>query len=510
MHPCLRPLMSLLLVLALALILVGPTSATGAGILAPGAQEPAPGTPGPVASDSLLAPLIREWDPEVERLLTEPVPEIETGIGPGSALRISHSGVSGSFLCTANFVWTDDSGRLYLGTAGHCLLPEGKTATHGPDADHDRHETTVLVRSGACPVSAQNLACAAGGSSDPWVELDAVAYALFKGLGTDFGIVEIPPEHENQVRYELPAWGGPTTEGTLQAGDPILHYGQGVAYGETFVTRARAGVGATSDNTAWQTLGISNPGDSGSGVVSGGQGADATSGEHAVGILTHGLGAQGVGVPGVFSGTHIDAAKRFVADHLGIRLWTLPGGAPLPGLEPPPPDSGTHETLAPGTVVINHKHNETTTTRYNYTWTNEWDTVRIILQADTEDGEGEVTIRDETGQELFSKTLDSENAGTTQIHDVPENIWNLRFDYQNHTGSLALRIEAVEEDDGGGNETPDPVGQADRKSESLPAPGLLGVLLVLGVLATIVRRGARRCGSAGHAPARQAPGAGRR
>ena len=68
---------------------------------------------------------------------SEPLPEPATGIQPGSAIVIDFEdgGASG---CTANFVWrdtntviggddeVDDPERhpLYLGSAGHCFLPE--------------------------------------------------------------------------------------------------------------------------------------------------------------------------------------------------------------------------------------------------------------------------------------------------------------------------------------------------------------------------------------------------
>lgn len=73
-----------------------------------------------------------------------PVPSTGSGIGPGSLLLISIGG--GQFSCTANFIWTDGT-KKYLGTAGHCLLPENKIATHGPGADYNPSGTTVWAAS---------------------------------------------------------------------------------------------------------------------------------------------------------------------------------------------------------------------------------------------------------------------------------------------------------------------------------------------------------------------------
>jgi len=63
-------------------------------------------------------------------------PAMAQNIGPGSHLLIEIPG-AGTFGCTANFVWAS-GGTRYLGAAGHCFLPEGTTATHGPGANQSR------------------------------------------------------------------------------------------------------------------------------------------------------------------------------------------------------------------------------------------------------------------------------------------------------------------------------------------------------------------------------------
>ena len=52
-------------------------------------------------------------------------PTASDGVGPGSYLLITQTALGGSqsFICTANFVWTDTAGNKYLGAAGHCFLP---------------------------------------------------------------------------------------------------------------------------------------------------------------------------------------------------------------------------------------------------------------------------------------------------------------------------------------------------------------------------------------------------
>jgi len=79
---------------------------------------------------------------------SEPLPELATGIQPGSQLIITIVD-AGTFGCSANFVWRDtsttlgdfddergnspvfdgDRHPLYVGAAGHCFLAGGKNAT---------------------------------------------------------------------------------------------------------------------------------------------------------------------------------------------------------------------------------------------------------------------------------------------------------------------------------------------------------------------------------------------
>src|SRR5256712_12645982 len=70
-------------------------------------------------------------------------PAMAQNIGPGSHLLIEIPG-AGTFGCTANFVWAS-GGTRYLGAAGHCFLPEGTTATHGPGTDYDASGVQVSV-----------------------------------------------------------------------------------------------------------------------------------------------------------------------------------------------------------------------------------------------------------------------------------------------------------------------------------------------------------------------------
>lgn len=176
------------------------------------------------------------------------------GIRPGTRLVIN-----GAWQCTANFVYRDEVGALYLGTAGHCGVAGDSVAVPGVGRIGD------------------------------------IAYSTGNGgVGHDFLLVRIYPQHYGLVRSTMCHWGGPTAiaedENYGLAPVPLLHYGHGVLWGETPVTRPRAGAihDLTVGTRDFDFVGTIAPGDSGSGIQF------ATG--HAVGVITHGLIAPGANV----------------------------------------------------------------------------------------------------------------------------------------------------------------------------------------------------------------------
>ena len=246
------------------------------------------------------------------------VPAPAGDIGPGSAIIITIPN-EGSFGCTANFVFTD-RGVQYLGAAGHCFLPPDRTATHGPGADYDASGVVVEVCVSGCE-----------GNFDTnqllgtWVELGNVAYARqqtgSQAVGHDFGVVEIPAALSDRVRTSMPVWGGPTGTHTLALGDPACHYGNGVVFGEVFLTKARVGVGGGSTAESWAGDFAAAFGDSGSGLVACEPAGATLAGAGAVGVLTH-LGVRldpATGEHGVVLGTTINRAIA-MAGEAGLQL----------------------------------------------------------------------------------------------------------------------------------------------------------------------------------------------
>lgn len=271
-------------------------------------------------------------------------------IGPGTPIAIAFTpgATFPEFICTANWVYNDHTGAVYLGAAGHCFLPEGTRTTHGDSGDvpvYDPQDVTVWACAGDC--------LAGGFTGDiasiflgNYIEVGAVEYARQKpadgsldvdadGVGHDFGIVRIPDELLHLVDTRMPVWGGPDES---YSGDswlmPMALHGSGSVYGETFATKSRLGESLGSlDGRSWQALIPSFGGDSGSSVsVYTGFVPAGTPAAH--GLLTHGI----IGVP-FASGTLIDQAIAMALEDADLCLQPImagqhPGEAePAPGCE---------------------------------------------------------------------------------------------------------------------------------------------------------------------------------
>lgn len=242
-------------------------------------------------------------------------PETVTGIGPGSMLFITRPDTSGTAGCTANFVWRDSGGALYLGAAGHCFLPDSADASQSAGGSYGASGVTTK----ACLDCTFGGTTALSGLRGQVVELGEVVYARQSqdgvDVGNDFGLVRIPTEAEDLVSPAMPTWGGPSETGFVDGGETLVQYGNGVATGETAATKSRTGVGVSNDQDvgSWVAELPAAPGDSGSAV----QGARTTlsgpEGVEAAGILTH-LTTLGT------AGTTIGRCKEMTREDAGLDI----------------------------------------------------------------------------------------------------------------------------------------------------------------------------------------------
>lgn len=246
------------------------------------------------------------------------LPEMADGaVGPGTRLLVRLPGV-GAAMCTAGYVWRDELGRRYVGTAGHCLLDGDATATHGPGADFDASALEVF----ACIRECEFGGFLSESFRGDLVALGDVAYARQESprgvdVGHDFGLVEVPAGVP--VRATMPVFDGPFASGSLGTGDLVCHYGNGILAGEIWPTMGRAGIGLGASDTTFAFLGAVTPGDSGSAaqvcVPSLARGVVGTA---AVGIVTH-LDAAGV------VGTTVAQAEAMARADAGLDLELVLG-----------------------------------------------------------------------------------------------------------------------------------------------------------------------------------------
>lgn len=244
-----------------------------------------------------------------------PIPTSATGIGPGSHLIIDRP--DGEFGCTANYVWQDSGGTLYLGAAGHCFLQPSIHEAVNPAS------VQVWVCVSACTFGGETGFIIQGNM----VPLGPYIYARQQDaagnqVGHDFGMVQIPTSRASLVRTQMPVWSGPSASGYIRADQVLVHYGCGVGVGEAWPTMARAGVAAFGDLQSWYAELAASPGDSGSAVsIASVNTANVVEGTVAGGILTHlSVGVSLPNAPGFVAGTQVPQAIAMVSADAGLTI----------------------------------------------------------------------------------------------------------------------------------------------------------------------------------------------
>jgi len=209
-----------------------------------------------------------------------------------------HPGVqtyTGGGQCTANFVFTDSSGNVYVGQAAHCSGTGAATDTNGCDAGSLPLGTPVTFNTGGSLLSDGTVVGRGTMVYNSWLtmqahgETDANACAY-----NDLALVKVDAADVAKVNPSVPFHGGPVginTTGTA-AGDKVYSYGN---------SSLRAGIEVLSPK-----VGIS-------------LGDDAADGG-----WTHPLYTVTPGVPGDSGSAFLDASGKAVGT-----LSTL-GLAPLP------------------------------------------------------------------------------------------------------------------------------------------------------------------------------------
>ena len=265
-----------------------------------------------------------------------PTPTAADGVGPGDWIEITQA--DGTVGCTANFVWVDTAGNHYLGTAGHCLLPQPDPLTgegglaEATAAKLATIDTDIKICTSSCLFGGQ-AGFLLNGSVGTEIDLGRAGFYARQypdgkpdALGDDFALIKLPAGLP--IRPGVPVWGGPTGAGTLEAGGTVCLYGNGEGVGETFPTKARSGVGMSVEADgnggppSWYANIPSFEGDSGAAVVNCTLGPNGLVGTTAVGLLTDLV----VGTtPGVVEGTTVAQAVAMTRADTGVRISVVNG-----------------------------------------------------------------------------------------------------------------------------------------------------------------------------------------
>ncbi len=235
-----------------------PTGEGGSGAPGSGGAEPQPeDPPGGGQSDP------SDQDPQGEgsRNWGEPA---DASIRPGVQITTAYG------QCTSNFIFTTPAGHVLIGLAAHCFGTDGDaTQTNGCTAESAPIGTEAQIQ----------------GASQPglllyssWLSMQAINESSAAACAfNDFALVWLHPDDWSKAHPAMLHYGGPTamaTSSNTALGDRVLTYGNtGLRPGpselderEGFVVEKRGDGWTHSVTTATPGL----PGDSGSGVLTGG------------------------------------------------------------------------------------------------------------------------------------------------------------------------------------------------------------------------------------------------
>jgi hypothetical protein len=175
--------------------------------------------------------------------------------------------------CTANFVFTDAAGRVYVGYAAHCAGRGGSTDTNGCTTGSEPLGTRVRFAQGAT--------AATGGTTVGHGTLVYSSWGTMRRLGTsganicaynDLALVKVDGDDVGKVNPSVPFWGGPVglARDGAPAGSQVFTWGQSSLRPTTALSqKTGVSLGGSGGGWSWDAYTASPgiPGDSGSGFL---------------------------------------------------------------------------------------------------------------------------------------------------------------------------------------------------------------------------------------------------
>ena len=187
--------------------------------------------------------------------------------------------------CTANFVFTDAAGDIFVGYAAHCAGTGAATDTDGCIAASLPLTTPVTFNEGGSIVNEGTVVGTGELVYSSWLDMQARGETDPNTCAyNDLALVKVDAAYVGDVNPSIPFWGGPVgvnTAGTA-VGDKLYTYGNSSLRGGVSVLSPHVGVSVGDDADGWThalySLGPGIPGDSGSAFLD----ADG----NAVGVLS--------------------------------------------------------------------------------------------------------------------------------------------------------------------------------------------------------------------------------
>jgi hypothetical protein len=176
--------------------------------------------------------------------------------------------------CTANFVFTDAAGRVYVGYAAHCAGTGEATETDGCDAGSHPLGTRVRFASDGSLLTSGTTLGRGRLVYSSWLSMqrlgtkdaDVCAY-------NDLALVRVGKAHIGKVNPTVPFWGGPVglNKGGTAAGDEVYTFGSSSLRAGVTELSPKVGRSLGDDAGGWThpvyTVSPGVPGDSGSGFL---------------------------------------------------------------------------------------------------------------------------------------------------------------------------------------------------------------------------------------------------
>jgi hypothetical protein len=179
--------------------------------------------------------------------------------------------------CTANFVFTDRRGRVYVGYAAHCAGKGGASDTNGCQTASYPVGTPVAFREGGSLLSDGTKVGAGTLAYSSWITMHRLGTTRANLCDyNDFALVRVKRSDVAKVNPTVPGWGGPTgidTDG-LRSGETVSFYGSSSLLGGSGALSQRTATASGEAGGGWSHMvrgSVSGvPGDSGSGYLSNG------------------------------------------------------------------------------------------------------------------------------------------------------------------------------------------------------------------------------------------------